>query len=81
MRGRAWQYLCGAHEMLLQNKGVFDVRHPVIQCCVVIEVIYLAQDLIHRPEPDIVVNVIDKDLDRTFPSHVLFAKAGSQGLV
>ena len=32
-----------------------------------------------RPDPEIVLNVIDKDLDRTFPSHVLFAKAGSQG--
>ena len=27
MRGRAWQHLCGAHELLLKNKGVFDVSN------------------------------------------------------
>lgn len=37
------------------------------------------EELVSKPDSDIVINVIDKDLDRTFPSHVLFAKAGSQG--
>lgn len=32
------------------------------------------QELVSRPDSDVVVNVIDKDLDRTFPSHVLFKK-------
>jgi hypothetical protein len=60
MRGRAWLYLCGAQELLLKNKGVFD-------------------HLVSQRDTEIVLNVIDKDLDRTFPSHVLFAKDGSQG--
>lgn len=37
------------------------------------------QELSSQHDPEIVENVIDKDLDRTFPSHVLFQKAGSQG--
>ena len=32
-------------------------------------------------DTDIVIHVIDKDLGRTFPSHVLFAQKGSQGCV
>jgi len=39
------------------------------------------EELTSQPDNDVVLNVIDKDLDRTFPSHVLFAKAGSQGYV
>lgn len=34
----------------------------------------LVQELVSRPDTDVVTNVIDKDLDRTFPSHVLFKK-------
>ena len=37
------------------------------------------QELTSKPDNDVVLNVIDKDLDRTFPSHVLFQKSGSQG--
>ena len=41
----------------------------------------ILQELTSQPDNDVVLNVIDKDLDRTFPSHVLFAKDGSQGYV
>lgn len=34
-----------------------------------------------REDNDVVIHVIDKDLARTFPSHVLFAEKGSQGYV
>ena len=30
MRGKAWQYLCGAHDVLMNNKGLFDVRNVVV---------------------------------------------------
>jgi hypothetical protein len=40
---------------------------------------FLSQHLVSQRDTEIVLNVIDKDLDRTFPSHVLFAKDGSQG--
>ena len=39
------------------------------------------QEYISKPDNDVVLNVIDKDLDRMFPTHVLFQKAGSQGYV
>lgn len=39
------------------------------------------QDLVGREDNDVVIHVIDKDLARTFPSHVLFAEKGSQGYV
>jgi hypothetical protein len=39
----------------------------------------LFDELISRPDNDVVIHIIDKDLGRTFPSHVLFAKKGSQG--
>lgn len=39
------------------------------------------QEYISKPDNDVVLNVIDKDLDRTFPSHVLFQKSGSHGYV
>lgn len=39
------------------------------------------QKLTQEPDTDIVIHVIDKDLDRTFPTHVLFAKKGAQGWV
>ena len=32
------------------------------------------QELISKPDNDVVLNVIDKDLDRTFPTHVFFSK-------
>lgn len=35
--------------------------------------------MIAKPDNDVVIHIIDKDLGRTFPSHVLFAKKGSQG--
>ena len=41
--------------------------------------VLLLQKLVVQPDTDIVIHVIDKDLGRTFPSHVLFAKKGSQG--
>lgn len=34
---------------------------------------------ISKPDNDVVIHVIDKDLDRTFPTHVLFKKKGAQG--
>ena len=37
------------------------------------------QKLTQEPDTDIVIHVIDKDLDRTFPTHVLFSKKGAQG--
>ena len=40
-----------------------------------------AQKLTKEPDSEIVIHVIDKDLDRTFPTHVLFAKKGAQGCV
>ena len=40
-----------------------------------------SQDLVGREDNDVVIHVIDKDLARTFPSHVLFAEKGSQGYV
>ena len=39
------------------------------------------QEYISKDDNDVVLNVIDKDLDRMFPTHVLFQKAGSQGYV
>ena len=81
MRGRAWQHLCGAHELLLKNKGVFDVSDRVLPEPVqyIDSHYYILQDLVQQPDTEIVVNVIDKDLDRTFPAHTHFAKPGSQG--
>ena len=43
--------------------------------------IHTQQELTSKPDNDVVLNVIDKDLDRTFPTHVLFQKSGSQGYV
>ncbi|XP_003388923.1 PREDICTED: TBC1 domain family member 10A-like [Amphimedon queenslandica] len=37
------------------------------------------EELVSREDNDVVIHVIDKDLARTFPSHVLFAEKGSQG--
>lgn len=78
--------------MLQRSKGVFDVREcwvievgcwwsslSLLSPSLSFLFLFLPQDLVRQRDTEIVVNVIDKDLDRTFPSHVLFAKAGSQG--
>ena len=55
--------------------------HKYIACCAYVHIepicMYVCacvQELVSRPDTDIVRNVIDKDLDRTFPSHVVFKK-------
>eukprot|EP00040_Diaphanoeca_grandis_P028324 m.163829 g.163829 ORF g.163829 m.163829 type:complete len:544 (+) comp31307_c0_seq1:262-1893(+) len=69
VRGKAWKYLCGANALVETQQGVFEKYVNEANQLVIGE----------NVEVDGFLDVIDKDLDRTFPHHERFSVEGGEG--